>query len=788
MWYLVKSKATGVPAAAKQVDADTWEYLTIDGKQGQMSTAQVGKHMERIPDPETGQLIKGPDPYELMRANDQKLGLSAAAADAEARGGVAAATPAEPEDSDGFDDEGNYVGEPDDDITDENPAAENPNKSPREKKSGIIKTPSDEQMRTDERFGGILASGEQSHTVLDADPGSGKTAMLNHLAWKYNAEDTGQKWLYLVFNTKNGVEARQKFPEHPGMDIMTTNVFLGNLLSEHGNADRIPQTRRIAQVLGSGKKEANPPEKMDFLADGPEFVGMMERQWHVMGADYEQNVRDGVYARDASGRPAFKEGKPMIQTLWGLLRGYNSIPAKFKKYATGLANLGKAYALDPRQGDLKPQLAEICKKHRGSVDVNFEEIKEPLRKKNAFWLEQIQDNLYDLLGYDFMRKDFTEELCEAAEWLLGQSLPYATQQTHEHKGRERDLGELRDFSDDAWFAITYADELVWPKYDVVMADECQDFNQARIVMLKKLHEAGARIVAVGDEKQSLYRFIGADDSLKKINELLTGLSADQDVHQSLSLNFRSRQAVLDLVEQECGVKLNYGRIPKDESDTWEGASSNGEIGFDDSFNGIVEERAQGQLKETAYIARTNAPLIHTALGLLKAGVPFVIIGRDVAGELMAHINRFIEKEAIVDKELLGMGKGTAKVKLTPNNPSILPEELSGVQMEARQRRGGEAMVLEDVSLYKLLGIFLESEEKRVGHLKTKADYLGGIQQTTEAMMSAIVSCAQEMGQPTTIRQSSQVLQWILIRRTKMPPPPTMKNTNSRWRKISQLCW
>lgn len=70
-----------------------------------------------------------------------------------------------------------------------------------------------EQKAIDERFAQILRTGEKSHIILNALAGSGKTTILNHLAWKYGRP--GQKWLYLVFNKK--IDMRHLLSFHLGL-------------------------------------------------------------------------------------------------------------------------------------------------------------------------------------------------------------------------------------------------------------------------------------------------------------------------------------------------------------------------------------------------------------------------------------------------------------------------------------------------------------------------------------------------------------------------------------------
>lgn len=60
-----------------------------------------------------------------------------------------------------------------------------------------------------------------------------------------------------------------------------------------------------------------------------------------------------------------------------------------------------------------------------------------------------------------------------------------------------------------------------PKYDFVFIDECQDLNTCqRLLMLQAVKPETGRFIAVGDPKQSIYAFAGADsESYKKLRQL-----------------------------------------------------------------------------------------------------------------------------------------------------------------------------------------------------------------------------------------------------------------------------
>lgn len=480
----------------------------------------------------------------------------------------------------------------------------------------------DEQREIDAKFERMLASSTQDHMVINALAGSGKTTMLKHLAHKYGK---GKKWLYLVFNSKNREEATEEFPST--VQVETTNSFAGKEVLAKNN---LKPTDRIADY--------STQEKASMVADLPAFVELMKS---LNIPDYKEKYGDNP-----------KQLGGTQKSLWYLLR---AIVAEFKREAVKLLGLAKSFGIDPRN---KNTLDEEIQKIIDNYDINtkLENVKEKILKTSPWAAEYIAD----IMGQDFINRDFTKELKEATKWLMHQVLPHATQEEFTfdadprkrgHIGQTRSLGTVRDFDDDLWFAAIHANELTWPKYQVVLADEVQDFNMAQKIMLQKLAEAGAKIVAVGDPNQAIYRFRGADgDAFKGISDMLKEKSTNKDdVEKGLTANFRSRQAIIDFANQEgesAGHVSNLvkGRPFKEEPGRiGKGVATHGEVTYDDAFDTLAKEmKDMGEIKQTAFLARTNEPLVHASLKLMAQGTPFIILGKDIAADLNKHINKITD--------------------------------------------------------------------------------------------------------------------------------------------------
>ena len=348
---------------------------------------------------------------------------------------------------------------------------------------------SQEQGQIDERFGQIMGSDQKQHIMISALAGTGKTTMLKHLAWKYGKP--GQKWLYIVFNTKNKVEASEEFPSF--VEVRTSNGFLGEVLNMRQNITRIGQTERMVQLQNMRKGYGGRLDKSRIVADSPQFAQVMR----------QLGLPDKI--------DTYEYGK-IGKTLNSLLK---SIAYSFKETVLHLTGLGKSFALDPRKG-----LEEGFDKILGSYDIDTDltEIKERIAKYQPDFRSSVEHYLDEIFGYKFMSKNFTQEVIKATSWMMEQLMPNATKLKHGEGSLAVDLSSYRDFDDDLWYAATHADQLAWPHYDVVLADEVQDFNENQKIMLQKLAEAGAKIVAVGDANQCVIE--GTEISIDENQSLL----------------------------------------------------------------------------------------------------------------------------------------------------------------------------------------------------------------------------------------------------------------------------
>jgi DNA helicase-2/ATP-dependent DNA helicase PcrA len=174
-----------------------------------------------------------------------------------------------------------------------------------------------------------------------------------------------------------------------------------------------------------------------------------------------------------------------------------------------------------------------------------------------------------------------------------------------------------DFDDMIWLPVAL--ELRQPQFDRVFVDETQDLNPAQIEMTLRAVKAGGRICAVGDPRQAIYRFRGADSAA--VDNVVSRLNATV---LPLSVCYRCCKAVIQEA-QTVVPEIEYA------PDAEEGVVSDATI---------LEMKGAGGAQPGDFIlSRTNAPLISLCMYFLKEGRSATIQGRDIGASLAAFVKK-----------------------------------------------------------------------------------------------------------------------------------------------------
>ena len=198
-------------------------------------------------------------------------------------------------------------------------------------------------------------------------------------------------------------------------------------------------------------------------------------------------------------------------------------------------------------------------------------------------------------------------------------------------------------------SIDYTDMIYLPnhlnlptqKYDWVLIDECQDLNAAqRHLMLRTLHD-NSRFIAVGDERQAIYAFSGADsESFEKLRKV------PNTTVLPLSECFRCGSEIIKTVKDI---------VPQIEAHQSTGI-------------GVVNRQAQlCDIKDgDMVICRNTYPLVKLCLKYIKMGIKATIIGSDIGKSITKLITKTKETDMqlVFDRLYLDLEKTLRRIMQT----------------------------------------------------------------------------------------------------------------------------
>jgi superfamily I DNA/RNA helicase len=158
--------------------------------------------------------------------------------------------------------------------------------------------------------------------------------------------------------------------------------------------------------------------------------------------------------------------------------------------------------------------------------------------------------------------------------------------------------------------------------DLVVVDEAQDMTAAKLELARGfVKPAGGRMLLVGDDRQAIYGFVGADES--GLAEFSESLGAHR---MGLTVTYRCGKAI---------VALAAAMVPDFE------AGPNNPAG---EILAIPEGRLADEADLGDFIlSRVNAPLVSTAMTLLRAGKRARVAGKDIGKELIELVKRLSKK-------------------------------------------------------------------------------------------------------------------------------------------------
>ena len=180
--------------------------------------------------------------------------------------------------------------------------------------------------------------------------------------------------------------------------------------------------------------------------------------------------------------------------------------------------------------------------------------------------------------------------------------------------------------------IDFADMLYLPyvwkqypirKYGFLFIDECQDLSLSQLAVALKYAKSGSRVMSVGDPRQSIYGFTGAD--IKSFHNIEKKTRAKR---LPLTLCFRCPQAII--------------KIAKSVRSDMKGSKN---------YDGIILEVQLGEVVDLAksndlIVCRTKAPLLLLVFKFIEKEIK-VKIHPEIARGMIENLRRLFKKEELL---------------------------------------------------------------------------------------------------------------------------------------------
>jgi hypothetical protein len=189
------------------------------------------------------------------------------------------------------------------------------------------------------------------------------------------------------------------------------------------------------------------------------------------------------------------------------------------------------------------------------------------------------------------------------------------------EGRKEFLGpEHRIAFDDMIYLPNVVEGVPIRKYDHVIVDEAQDTSRASLELMMGACHASSQIFFVGDPRQSIYAFAGADfDSIPRI---IARLEAEE---LPLRICYRCGSNIVDIANQLCAEdeKLISAGLHTGKVEVVAGAD-------------YIERLKPGR---AAVIGRTTKRLVQGCLKVLQTGIKAKVLGKNLGANIAAVVTR-----------------------------------------------------------------------------------------------------------------------------------------------------
>jgi DNA helicase-2/ATP-dependent DNA helicase PcrA len=232
----------------------------------------------------------------------------------------------------------------------------------------------------------------------------------------------------------------------------------------------------------------------------------------------------------------------------------------------------------------------------------------------ASWLKIVDDFDLDTL----ISADYLDSGLRPREEIIKEGLQWAFKALK----LSNDMLDTIVDHDDQIYGPLVRDLKLWEN-DWLIVDEAQDTNPARRLLARKMVKRNGRTLWIGDPKQSIYAFTGADSDAM---DIIAKEWNAKIFH--LTKTFRCPKVAVRMVQQQYVPDFEAGPA-NIEGDYLELAN--------DEF---YKTEAKTLAATTVFLCRNTAPLTKAAFRLLGMGIACYVEGKDIGADIVSLVNRW----------------------------------------------------------------------------------------------------------------------------------------------------
>jgi superfamily I DNA/RNA helicase len=198
--------------------------------------------------------------------------------------------------------------------------------------------------------------------------------------------------------------------------------------------------------------------------------------------------------------------------------------------------------------------------------------------------------------------------------------------------------------------ISFDDQIYYPAlisgrfvpYPVVLVDEAQDLSPLNRELIRKSTGPASRLIVVGDPKQAIYAFRGADSlSMQRLRAL-----RPEWIDLPLTLTWRCPKAI---VARQQGHAPGFRAAAQAPEGLFARLEVPSEIEGEAYWSWSDLEARSRPGDKIAILCRNNAPILKLAFKLLRQQIGVSMLGRDLAGGLAAHAKKLFKSDTPADE-------------------------------------------------------------------------------------------------------------------------------------------